>query len=381
MKKITFYLSFLALTSSLVSCDPMKDVYTDLDKNSIDKSGIKDLTLELLKADYDILKGVVGANTPYSSQYFNSEDSAKAFIPLILVKKYPYLGEKSTAKVTYNLGNKNLSISAPKIFTADDATYAAAAGNTTYKNFNSNDQIIAGAKYLNPNAKHGDLVRITYLWNPTKTNVTSDVVYLDGVWHVAYTLIAADYTNMEQGYPNFSTIEAARTYIPKFLQLKFPYATTEGAIKTVIYSYSRTVDKIRVTTDEVLVLKYTNGVWSIQDGTNKVEMQFAVTKGVWLADNTIKYTLTSDEHKVEVSKYVEDAAAKASIAQYGNFDLKLFSKREMVVNALSQFAKSKFPNAAIGQRYLLSYRTYNPNAAATIWLELGEDGKYFEKLD
>lgn len=381
MKKITYYFGLFALVSSIVSCDPMKEIYSDLDNGAVDKSGIKDITLELTKTEYDLLRGVEKANTPYSSQYFTSEDSAKVLIPKILEKKYPYLGEKSTAKITYNLGNKNLAVSAPKVFTADDATYVAATGGTTFKNFNSNDQIIKGASHVLPNPKQGDLVRITYLWNPTKTNVTSDVVFVNGVWHVCYTLVAADYTNMEQNFANFSTVDAAKSYIPKFLELKFPYTNVEGTIKTVIYAFSRTVSGSRLTTDELLLLKYTNGKWVIQDGTNKAEMQFAVTKGVWLADNTIKYTLTSDEHKLEVSKYVQDAAAKASITQYGNFDLKLFTTRQMVVEPLAKFTKTKFPNAAVGQRYLLSYKTYNPNATATIWLELGEDGEYFEKLD
>ncbi|MCA5004834.1 hypothetical protein [Sphingobacterium bovistauri] len=378
MKKILYIALALSFGTLFQSCDPMKDIYTELDQNAIDKSGIQDLEFEMTKSEYDLLRGVENASTPFANQYFNSEDSAKVLIPVILSKKFQYLGEKSTAKVTYNLGNRNLKLSTIYPYKADDATYVAVTGGTRFKNFNSEAQILAGVKYFHKTPKQGDWVKITYIWSATNTETTSSVIYLNGNWYVSYELLAADYTAMQQGFANFSVKETAELYLPVFMKAKYPYILTEGYTLPVIYILRLSSSNINPT---VALMKYQGGQWVVNSGSDKALMQFAVTKGVWLADNTIKYTITADEHRNEVSKYVDDAAAKASIAQYGNFDLKLFTSRAMLLSALTKFTKAKFPNSAVGQRYLLTYRTFNPNSTATIWLELGEDGNYVEKLD
>lgn len=378
MKKIFYIALVLSFGSLFQSCDPMKDIYTDLDAGAIDQSGVVDIELTLTDTEYKFLEKVEGAEAIFANKSFSTEDQAKQFIPTILDRKYPYLGEKSSAKVTYDLGNKDLKLSTPVLYTVGDDGYVAVTGGTRFKNFNSETQIINGVKYYHTNPKQGDWVKITYTWSATNSLRTSDVIFLEGNWYISYVLEANDYTTMQQGFANFSTKETAEQLIPIFTKNKYPYIVAEGYTLPIIYILRLSSSNINPT---VALMKYSNGQWVVNNGTQKVVMQFAVTKGDWLADNTIKYTLTSDDHRVEVSKYVSDGDAKASIAQYGNFDLKLFTTRSMIVEALGSFLKNKFPAAAIGQRYLLTYRTFNPNASATIWLELQEDGKYAEKVD
>lgn len=376
MKKI-FYIALALSTSFLMqSCEPMEDIYAEIDAKTTDPTGIKDIELRLTSVEYKLIDKVPGAGNTVKNNAFISEDSAKVLIPEILAKKYLYLGEKASVNVTYDLGNKNTGVSAPILYTVTDAVYETVTGGTRFKNFNSEAQILSGVRVMHTNPKQADLVRITYVWSATSALRTSDAVYLDGVWHLAYTLVASDYTTMEQGFANFSNTATAASYLPKFLELKFPFKTSEGLIQTVIYEYSRSVNGNRISTPELLILKYVSGKWIINNGTNDATLKFSKTKGVWVADNTIKYTITTDEHKTIIGPLVTDAVAKASILQYGNFDLKFFTSTPDIMNYLGLFLKAKFPQAQVGQKYLLTYRTHNPSGNALAWLILGEDGNY-----
>lgn len=81
----------------VMACDPMKDVYEELDKNPTAISADLDITLE--SDDYE-LSGIESAAT-YGS--FSNIDDAKEGIPNILTSKYPQLGKGSSAIVGYKL--------------------------------------------------------------------------------------------------------------------------------------------------------------------------------------------------------------------------------------------------------------------------------------
>jgi len=81
----------------MMACDPMEDVYKELDKNPTAISADLDIVLE--DDDYE-LSGIESA-AKYGS--FSNIDDAKEGIPNILTDKYPHLGEGSSAIVGYKL--------------------------------------------------------------------------------------------------------------------------------------------------------------------------------------------------------------------------------------------------------------------------------------
>ena len=368
MKKI-FNIALLIVGIALIqACDPMKDTYADLDLNKIDQAGVKELSVELAEADYTALKK--SSNYTANNKAFSSEDSAKILIPELLNSKYKYLEETSTIDVTYNLGNVNTKINPTFEHTLTTTDYLAVNGpksdnepNTPrFTNLNSAASIIKAAEATNKTPKNGDVSKLTFVWNskPVKDS-TAIVVYFDGAWAIAYTLLAADYTTMTQSNPNFSSVSAANTYIPIFIAHKFPYAITEGLVQPVIYALYNGSGK--PTTTEVCLLKYTSGKWLVTNGTIKYASKFAVKNGKWVPDNTIKYKLITDDYKITVADLVKTELpdASANIARYGNFDMRYWNDLQ-IEKYLGLFADTKFPNAVTDQKCQLTYVTYSPSA-------------------
>ena len=91
MKKL-IYLSVI-IGCMLVGCNPMEDIYNDIDaeKNPIVGNAEYTLTDE----DYDALDRDFGN--------FDSEDQAKELLPAFLSERYPYWGNGSSVLVGYNL--------------------------------------------------------------------------------------------------------------------------------------------------------------------------------------------------------------------------------------------------------------------------------------
>ena len=92
MKNIIYLLAFVAVL--FVSCDPLDDVYEELDALSSDVV-VGETALTLTDDDYDDL-GLNFGN-------FNSTDQAKSLIPGLLTDKFPVWGKGSLAEVTYEL--------------------------------------------------------------------------------------------------------------------------------------------------------------------------------------------------------------------------------------------------------------------------------------
>ncbi|OAD45467.1 hypothetical protein [Polaribacter atrinae] len=91
MKKILLLLTVFSMV--FTSCDPLEDIYEEVDANA---SGIVgDVVFTLTDEDYETL------DLSYGS--FNSEDEAKEALPGFLSGKYPVWGKGSAALVSYDL--------------------------------------------------------------------------------------------------------------------------------------------------------------------------------------------------------------------------------------------------------------------------------------
>lgn len=111
MKNYKSYISALAVLT-LASCDPMHDVYEELDKDKLPVNNKIEYTLT--SDNYDaISKQALAiaenaadsalAKSIASKQAFNETFAAPEFVPALLTKMYPQLGFTSTAQVTYNV--------------------------------------------------------------------------------------------------------------------------------------------------------------------------------------------------------------------------------------------------------------------------------------
>ncbi|QXP71933.1 hypothetical protein H0I29_07640 [Polaribacter sp. R2A056_3_33] len=91
MKKILLLLTVFSMV--FTSCDPLEDIYEEVDANASGVAG--DVVLTLTDEDYETL------GLSYGS--FNSEDEAKEALPGFLSDKYPVWGNRSTALISYDL--------------------------------------------------------------------------------------------------------------------------------------------------------------------------------------------------------------------------------------------------------------------------------------
>ncbi|HMC00244.1 MAG TPA: choice-of-anchor J domain-containing protein [Flavobacteriaceae bacterium] len=91
MKKIIYCLAILGTV--FIGCNPMEDIYNDID--AVEKPILGTDTYTLTSEDYDDL-GLTFGN-------FSSEEDAKTMLPSFLAEMYPYWGEGSSVLVNYDL--------------------------------------------------------------------------------------------------------------------------------------------------------------------------------------------------------------------------------------------------------------------------------------
>lgn len=146
MKKTLLLLTVFSMV--FTSCEPLEDIYTELDGES--NAVVGDVVYTLTDEDYEELELSFGS--------FSSEDDAKAALPAFLSNKYPVWGKGSSALIEYQLYIGN----APGIsdytnassYEFSNSDYATTGSNAFgfYPNVNEIDQIpaILSAQVANP---------------------------------------------------------------------------------------------------------------------------------------------------------------------------------------------------------------------------------------
>ncbi|MDH3382122.1 MAG: hypothetical protein OEL54_05415, partial [Flavobacteriaceae bacterium] len=124
MKKIIYLV--MALGLFLTACDPMDDIYTDIDANV--KPIVGEATYTLVDADYSKLKLTYGS--------FSTLDDAKTKLPSFLASKYPVWGKGSSVLTGFKLYLGN----AFKVntYSLDQADYTASGSNLLGFKFDAN---------------------------------------------------------------------------------------------------------------------------------------------------------------------------------------------------------------------------------------------------
>ncbi|MCF6182400.1 hypothetical protein [Lutibacter sp.] len=198
----------------------------------------------------------------------------------------------------------------------------------------------------------------------TKESYNSYYKYSGGTWTEAtdiYALTTEDYDAMGTAsgqpgkYNNFDSSMDIDTYVTTFLGIKYPYAA-DGDTMKVLYKYYSGSAQTRGN-----LYTFMDGAWTAYQSTISTTLQFGHDGIKWVPDNTIKYTLTSDDY-VYISEQLTGNADFANVslpnlANYGDFDYNWTS--DQLLQAMGILADHIDPTAAEGQKYVFTYLLYD----------------------
>ena len=376
MKNIFYLLLFAVAT---FACDPLDETYEELDKTATDPTAVQVFEITLTEDDYELLEdeGV--------AQYgnFESEDEAKTYIPMILNELYPQLGDGSSILVTYDLYDP-VRINDEVSITLEAADYDAI--DEPYGTLSSNSDIIKAVKYVYPNPSNEDVVTLTYeYYSGTTETRTSKLVFLDQSWFIAYEPTEEDYEFMGQSYPNFESRSLARERIAVLFDRLFPFAE-EGDIRTSVFTYTYEDDNdtpdddeddFRVFEDFLAVFTFNGENWVPQQDAMPRTLQFGNEDGVWVPDNTVRYTFSAADYTlVGQNANIGSDAARDNLNAFGNFNINSgYWSSDDILDAIGFILKERFPNSEVGQKYLVTYNTY-PAGNLEMHVILNADGEY-----
>ncbi len=405
MKKILFHIIILGLLFS--ACNPNKDIYDELDK--LEKPYKTDLEYTLTDADYSTLSKLLKNNAETDIEKFKAKyiGKMKAFGKNVPVSDYAgvFLDQKfiapknnSSCNLHYRYSvNEYDSISVYRL-TADD--YTAIGGQVATDGAFSEDDLpqthlpdFLASKDTTVNY----LLYIKAKYKKADMSLKDTAIcfeYKESEWKMAsaYILTAADYASMGKPgeHNNFSDSNLPDYYLPKFLNQKYAYPTSEQKFN-LVYAFFSGRTKIRMDT-----YIYQDGSWVkfleksdqfVHDGNN------------WVFDPTIKYKMQKEDYQVIVDKIAADPQLNVYMdatydnteyyyganSHYGNFDVRLTKRREndplnflkdlsddeVVVElegrlkeAINTFLENKFPEAVpvlngVDVYYEVEYTTYN----------------------
>ncbi len=313
MKKIFLLLAVFSMV--FTSCEPLEDIYEEIDAESSAIVGKE--TITLTDEDYETLE--------LDETYFETNDVAAEMIPTLLAEKYPVWGAGSKVTVNFNLSNA-VSKTA---YTVTDADYAA-IGLT---NLASHSDFNKFFEYKFPEVEKGSVVNLTYK-TPVKT--------------IEYTLTEDDYDLVGNGrFDNFDirvgrddeTIEARRVKIQTILLNNFPDATV-GQQYDVTYA-----------------------IYDGAAGTRNMLLQLNSSQEYNLINS---YTLTDADFDL------------VGNGRFNNFDIRP-GRAEETEEArrakIETILLNNFPSAVTGDKYIVTYAVWEGFASTrTMLLEFNGTG-------
>lgn len=233
------YKFLLVIAVALSACNPMEDIYEDLDAQLEAPKASLEYTLS--DADYATISGWAKADATteadsamadaIKSDKAMAEGFAASYVPALLSGKYPALGKNSVAQVTYNFTNGPKTYlydfkEAPEYEVSDDDYMQFGGALAEFKYFspaNSPEENLPTIlKNSITDAAAGDMVLASYDYS------TVDPVYEGEEGVIAFTMVEADYNllveyiknNMneylDQQYFNTEYYYGASTYYKNF---------------------------------------------------------------------------------------------------------------------------------------------------------------------
>jgi hypothetical protein len=354
MKKI-FY-SFAILSLLFTSCNPMEDIYNELDAKETVISGEAKFTLT--EADYDALDQGFGN--------FSSTDDAKEKIPGFLSDKYPVWGKESLAEVTFKLYAPRRDEKSLTIYEVSNQDYQD--GGHSYGNFDSATDISDFLNTKYPSAANRLLVSLVYKYYDGAQTLTLEDGFINnaGTWEKSTGITVEEYAAMGEGRAQFSSEDEALAKIPVFAKNRFQYegkqaGDVEGIMYKLYVTDTQDVDGDGRTDDRtvysfVTFVVYDGANWSKYNNLVNESIKFGHDGLTWVPDNTIKYTLTGADYEL------------VGNGRYSNFDVrdgKDDKPEEVRLDKISTILLNNFPSDLEDQKYIVSYNIYN--GADGVW--------------
>lgn len=361
-------LNIIPVIIALAICSSCNQLDSELETFDVPNVISADLDITLTSDDYDLVDKSFGN--------FNDDEEAKDLIPTILTSNYPQLGGGSSALVHYDIFNP-IRIGDGASFELTEEDYEALGQG--FGNLSSTGDIVEAVEYKHPNPGANDVVTLTYEWwcggCPDQGTLTSKVVYYEGRWYVAYVPTSDDYTFMGQSFPNFSSRSTARERIAKILDLRHLFDDS-GSIRTSVFTYTYVDENdVRQFEDFLAVFQFDGSNWIPFQDVVQRSLQLGHDGTTWVPDNTIKYTLSADDYAaIATAAAGSNPGGSNSMSQFGNFDVSLWSDDD-VLTFVGGRLLDIFPQVE-GQKYLVSYDTWEPGAGVRELHVIYEGGAY-----
>lgn len=354
--------------SAIMACDPLED---EINQINAGNNEVRDMEITLTEDDYAMSsdEGVAKFNS------FSDEEDAKTLIPEILDQKFPALGDGSSAKVTYDF-YAPIRINNEEEYTLVEQDYIDLGEDLG--TLSSDGDIIDAAELKFSEAEERDVVTLTYQYFTGEEEVEqeSKLVFYEGDWIISYVPSKEDYTFMGQSFPNFSSRTEARERIAVVLNDRYRF-DDEGAVRTAVftYTYKNDEDK-RVFEDFLAVFVFDGTVWVPQQDTMPATLSFGHDGSTWVADNTIKIELGTPDYEA-IAEASKDANADGAdnLQQYGSFALERWTN-DQIFTAITNWLLDTYPATAEGQKYLVTYATWEPGAGTGELYVILEGGVY-----
>ncbi|RKS55518.1 hypothetical protein BC962_0481 [Gillisia mitskevichiae] len=365
--KNTFYYLAIFLGLALTSCEPMEDIHDDINSKLENERAVGDIVYTLTEDDYDDL----GLNFPN----FNSVDDAKSLLPAFLEDNYPNYGAKSSAKLTFDIYAPQSTEKFLKVYTVTTEDYDAYPETEEYNNFDDNSQIYAFLNDKFPDLENRTLVSLTYkFYDGSLKTLNNGFLYVNDEFQFIPGLTDDEYELVGEGFPNFSTEDEADVKLPLLLKEKYKFEILEaGDIKSIMYKlYTTDVQDVdgdgsitdRATYSYVKYFIYDGAKFSPYNNTLSQSIQFGNIDGVWIPDNTIRYTLAGSDYSLVGSEFLATYPGPAdNVGNFSSFDVRESSsnlwKPEMLIEAMNVVLDNLMPNAEEGQQYVVTFDVYN----------------------
>jgi len=353
MKKVFYLLTVIGLI--FTGCNPLEDIHNEID--SIADPIVGNVEFTMTSDDYADVDTSTDDDAYENYENFSTVDDAKDKIASLLLGKYPYWGEGSAANVTFNL-YKPLSIANEEVYTVSAQDYDDLGYN--YGNFSNEDDFQVFLPFKYPDAQRGDLVELTYQWWAPGVETRTDKFILLDVWEKTSQFTNDDYTAMGQNYPNFSDEEDAIFRIGIYLETLYPYAQAGDEIVTLYKFYDNGVE------DVIAPFTFDGEKWHAVGSVVEESIKFGFKNGVWVPDNTIRYTLVGDDYNYISAQLISEPGFEGpaeNIGNYGSFDIRETSSNywdnDMILIALDVLLDNLDPSAEEGQKYILTYKIYD----------------------
>lgn len=209
-------------------------------------------------------------------------------------------------------------------------------------------------------------------------------MYSGGSWELVegvYFLSSDDFDSMGEDYnqpgqyDNFASSISPDNYLPTFLSLNFPYAQEDEEL-FVIYDYYSSSTGAQMRGNLYTV---TGGEFVGHESTISTTLQFGYEDGVWVPDNTIRYTLTADDYTLIATELADTYTnATESMTNYGNMDRRSGNAAEwtdaMVLEAVAIVLDELDPTAADEQKYIVTIEIYNGSNTTEDFAVIKTDG-------